>query len=116
MVNKVGVVEVTQVNLNKCYLAQVGLVNSLTKKAKFMAGVQEPYCYKSKPITLGKNITLISSQESPRAMIIGSSNLGLQAITHSCSKDTAVALMRLEGRHVMVVSFYMDILLPVISN
>ena len=108
-------VEVTQINLNKCYLAQVDVTNRFKKQKNLIAGIQEPYCYRSKAINLATSLTMVASQDSPRAMILGSKNLGIQEVTHLCSKDSAVAFVRMEGRGVLIASAYLDITANVIS-
>jgi hypothetical protein len=97
MANKKGNVEVIQVNLNKCFQAQLWLTNTVKKKKRFLVGIQEPYCYKGRAMSLGRNITQIADTDDPRAMLLGSCNLGIQAVTHLCTRDTAVALMKLGG-------------------
>ena len=109
-------IEVYQVNLNKCYMAQVEIANKIGKDKAFLALIQEPYCYKSRPCLIPKGIDRITFNDKPRAMILASKHLQLKQVTHLCTQDAAVAITKLAGKNTVVASIYLDINLGVITK
>jgi ribonuclease HI len=109
-------IEVHQVNLNKCYLAQVEIANKIKKLDNFLMLLQEPYCYKGKTCLIPQNIDKIGHDDNPRAYILASKGLAISKVTHLCSRDYAVGLTKFGGKQTLVVSAYLDILLSPISK
>jgi hypothetical protein len=97
------------VNLNKCYLAQVELLNKLKKHADFIAFIQEPYTYKSKFCLIPQGMGRIAHLDSPRAAILFSKCLKIEQVTNLCSRDMAVGLVKLAGKQTLLASLYLDI-------
>jgi ribonuclease HI len=104
-------VEAHQVNLNKCYMAQVELGNKIKKLKEFIMLIQEPYCYKGRTCLIPKGIDKVSFDDHPRALILASKALAISQVTHLCSRDWAVGLLRLGGKQTLLVSAYLDITL-----
>ena len=77
-------IQVHQVNLNKCRLAQIELTNKLKRHKQVLALVQEPYCYKGQMALLPSNVTIIPSGRSggPRAAIYISKNLKAKEVSN----------------------------------
>ena len=109
-------IDVQQVNLNKCYLAQVELGNKVSKLGTFIALVQEPYCYKTKVCLMPRATSVIASKDCPRALIISSKNLAIQEVSNLCTKDMAVGLVKLGGKQTLIASLYLDITCAPVSN
>ena len=109
-------IEVHQVNLNKCYLAQVEIANKLKKLDNFLMMLQEPYCYKGKACLIPQKVDKIGHDDNPRALILASKGLAVSKVTNLCSRDYAVGLTKLGGKQTLLVSAYLDILLSPVSR
>ena len=109
-------IEVQQVNLNKCYLAQLELANKVKVLKDFIMLVQEPYCYKGRACLTPPGIDRIGLDDNPRAYILANRKLAMSKVSHLCTKDFAVGLMKLGGKQTLVVSAYLDILLTPIPR
>ena len=109
-------IEVHQVNLNKCYQAQIELGLKLDRHKTSIALVQEPYLYKGRKVVLIGRRKKIAFNDKPRAIIITSKELKIEAVSELCSRDIAVGLIKIGGKNTLVASIYMDILKPPISE
>ena len=109
-------IEVHQVNLNKCYQAQIEIGLKLKRHKAFIGLIQEPYCYKNKRVIIQGRMNKIAFDDKPRAMIISSVNNNISKVSHLCTRDVAVGLTKMAGRNVLMVSAYMDILSPMITE
>jgi ribonuclease HI len=109
-------IDVHQVNLNKCYLAQVEVANKIKTLENFIMLVQEPYCYKGRVCLTPQGIDKIGSEDNPRAYVLANRKLAINKVSHLCSRDFAVGLMKLGGKQTLVVSAYLDILLTPIPR
>ena len=98
-------------NLNKCYLAQVEIANKFKRLENFIFLIQEPYCYRGKACLIPTGIDKICAEDSPRACILAAKKLAIHKVTHLCTKDFVVGLVKLGGKQTLVVSAYLDILL-----
>ena len=112
----VSLIEVLQVNLNKCYLAQVEVANKVRGLKNFVMLLQEPYCYKGRACLIPPGIEKIGFDENPRAYILANKGLSVSKVSHLCSRDFATALVKLGGKQTLVVSAYLDILLTPIPR
>jgi hypothetical protein len=103
--------EVLQLNLNKCRLAQIELNNKLKKISNCLALIQEPYCYKGRLSLLPSNISIFPSNKDggPRAAILINKNIQAKEITNLVSRDMAVCLAKLDNRTTVIASLYLDI-------
>ena len=109
-------IEIHQVNLNKCYQAQIELGLKLDRHKSSLALVQEPYLYKGRKVVLIGRRKKIAFNEKPRALIIASKELKIEAISELCSRDIAVGLLKIGGKNTLIASIYMDILKSPISE
>ena len=111
-------IEVHQINLNKCRLAQIELVNKLKRHKQVLALIQEPYCYKGQMALLPTNVTIIPSGRggSPRAAIYISKNLKAKEVSNLVTRDSAACLVSLENRSTLIASVYLDITTGVLTD
>ena len=103
-------IEVHQLNLNKCYLAQVEVANKIKNLSNFIMLLQEPYCYKGRPCLIPPGVYRLGSEDNPRAYILSSKSLGISKVSNLCTRDFAVGLTKFGGKQTLVVSAYLDIL------
>ena len=95
-----------QVNLNRCKQAQLNLNTDLNKSGTFIALVQEPYYANNYMALVNKQITCIPADRfgQPRAAIFASSNQALTEITDLTTRDTAAAILKIEGKNTLIIS------------
>jgi hypothetical protein len=110
--------EVFQINLNKCRLAQIELTTRLKQQSNCLALIQEPYCFKGRLSLLPQNITVFPSNRcgGPRASILVSKHLQAKEVTNLVSRDLAVCLVQLDNRTTVIASLYLDITKGVITQ
>jgi hypothetical protein len=72
---KLDTIEVLQLNLNKCYQAQIELMQKIKSMKTFIGLIQEPYCYKTKACLIPKNLDKFAFSDSPRtrSQLLGAS-------------------------------------------
>ena len=106
--------EVFQVNLNKCRMAQIEINNRLKSINSCMALLQEPYCFKGRLSLLPQNISVFPSNRDggPRASILISKHMQAKEVTNLVSRDMAVCLVKLDNRTTVFASLYLDITSP----
>ena len=108
----------TQVNLHKAEQATSLLAGGLQGKAKEqnVLLITEPHLVAGKIAgmprgtkTIAASITPSKRTPGPRAGIVVTRDLQVQAMDSLCQRDCAVALARLHGREVLLISAYLDI-------
>ena len=110
----------TQVNLHKASQATILLGRDMEEKNQVIAFLTEPYIFKGNITGLpnGTNTVYHKTRSSdndppgPRAGIVASKDIDLYSLDSKCSRDCAVAIAKLHGRRVLVVSAYLDITKP----
>ena len=102
---------VVQVNLNKTHAAHVELLNKINKMETYIALITEPYCYKKRLCIIPKGSNYLPQLRSghPRACIFSNKNIKIHEINELKTRDTAVGLIKLEGKSTVIASIYLDI-------
>ena len=108
-----------QVNLHKANIATTMAGQAMEGQHHRIMLITEPYTIQSKIPFMPRGCKVIfdkSTQKSdppPRAAIVASPDVSLQAMTSWCTRDCAVAMAKFEGQLVLLVSIYCDITRPV---
>ena len=113
-----------QVNLHKSFLAATSLAqnfnapnhsNKSYENKNKVALITEPYTPFKKLATLPLQTKAIAAynENAPRAAIVYTNTLNITPLTQFLQRDYAVGILNLEGRKVLIVSLYLDILLPI---
>ena len=91
-------------------------------KDGFILLATEPHTVKNKITGMPRGTTVIydrslkENQCPPRAGIVASKDLKITAMESWCSRDCATAIGVLNGKRTILVSLYLDIKLPVVSD
>ena len=112
----------TQVNLHKATHATVLLGQALENKTQVISLVTEPHTVAGRITGMPPGACVISDksiqpdQPGPRAGIIASRDVKLQAMDAWCHRDCAVAIAPLHGRRTLLASVYLDIREPAVPT
>ena len=111
-----------QLNLHKSSQATILAGRDMAGQSKQILLATEPHTSHARVTGMPGGAVLVydksikTGQPAPRACIVASRDVNLTAMDGWCSRDCAVALTKVRGKQVIIVSLYMDIKLPVISN
>ena len=106
-----------QLNMHKALQAAIELGHLLTSQPG-IAFLQEPYTAYTKVVSIPKGLSLhvgTSDNGSPRAALLIPKRYQALSVEHLCTRDSAAACIRIQGRTVLLASVYMDSTLPVIQ-
>ena len=115
-------IEFRQLNLHKSAHATSLAGQAMEKKNRIVSLFTEPYTTCGRITGMPRGTTVVydrsdrGGQPPVRAAIIASADLGLTAMDSWCSRDCAVALVKIQGQQTIIVSLYMDIKRPVITK
>lgn len=107
-----------QVNLQKCRQASQLFLDKLSND-HYLGCVTEPYTVANKVVFRPQGYQVIPEatlDSTPRAALFIPRNIHAVQLGNLCTADCAVAQMKWQGQDIVVVSGYMDIDLPVISD
>ena len=110
-----------QLNLHKATQASMLLGQELAGKSQTVCLITEPHTNYGKVTGMPGGTQVISAtpephQPGPRAAIVASRDLQIQALSRWCTRDSAVATAKLHGKQVLIASIYLDINHPVVPD
>ena len=114
--NMYNPVSFIQVNQKKAFAATVELNNLVKKKQEYVCLITEPYTYKGKVCATPPGGCVLTAGVDSRAGIIASKPLNLIKIDHLTNKDCTVALLKLNGKRILIASVYLDIKKEVVPS
>ena len=109
----------SQTNLHKSTQATLLAGQNMEGKDEVILLATEPHTVNNKITGLPRGTTIIYDRTAnkdkapPRACIVAARSLGVTAMESWCSRDCAVALVKIKGKQTVLVSLYMDIKRPV---
>ena len=106
----------SQINLHKAALATDMAGRELEGKKSSILLVTEPYTNKNKMVGLPTGAKVIYDRNSKlavRAGIVATPDLNIASMESWCTRDCAVALIKIGGKQTLLISLYLDITLEV---